>query len=87
MSAANGNSIDSLVRLKFRSGTSMRRARDIWDVVVRQYESAAIVKDGRRLFLTIRPPKGDCRYVWMMMLCNDIVGIAPGLTVRRRRND
>jgi len=72
---ANGNSLDSLVRLKFRSGTSMRRARYIWDVMVRQYETAAIVKDGRRLFLTIRPPKDDCRYVWMMVFCKDIVGI------------
>lgn len=78
--AANGNSLHSLVRLKFRSGTSMRRARDIWDVMVRQYESAAIVKDGRRLFLTIKPPKDDCRYVWMMLFCKDIVGIETNAT-------
>ena len=83
MSAPNGNCLDSIVRLKFRSGTSMRRARDIWDVMVRQYESAAIVKDGRRLFLTIRPPKDDCRYVWMMLLCKDIVGIETNATADR----
>jgi hypothetical protein len=92
MSGTNGNSLHSHVRLKFRSGTSMRRARDIWDVMVRQYESAAIVKDGRRLFLTIRPPKDDCRYVWMMMLCKDIVGIETNAgierpTKRRKRYD
>ena len=69
--------LQRLVRLKLRSGTSMKRAREIWNVMVRQYESAAIVRDGRRLFLTIRPPKGDGRYVWMMLFCRDIVGIEP----------
>jgi len=70
--------VERLVRLKLRSGTSMKRAREIWNVMVRQYESAAIVRDGGSVFLTIRVRKGDGRYVLIRLFCPDIVGIESG---------